>query len=402
MTHFPIRALPILALLLAPVAAQLTPTPNPAPTALPAWLKPGVRVTYWGGSQTVPGSAKSYVPDPDGNFSINGKSHRLEDNGGGGAGSGYSQYDILSVDAAAIGVRICDYVPVDAALQNLTLSSVRPLSGDGNRLGDFWIHPAVLAAMTEERTPTSIVHRLRYPMQDGQHDAIVTQINGPDSFVRNTYDLATGLLLAHTSSSTGKGGLAPMGNGYAAPAQGVTTIVSSRLVAVRDLGLPWAGQKRLPQWVQRGQRLQYTGTCTNSLGTGIVAPWRYDVVVGFEQVRGGFALAQMQTRLDYGGGTQPQVDSQPVSYGAGMIGALWIEPATLRALRSDRPLDQDPVTRRTLSCVGSDGRAVSVLEQGPVDGVQYTYDLQSGMLVAVAQRRQQGPATIDYRVQLVR
>jgi hypothetical protein len=85
-----------------------------------------------------------------------------------------------------------------------------------------------------------------------------------------------------------------------------------------------------------------------------------------------------------------------------MIGALWIEPATLRALPSDRPIDQDPVTRRTTSFVGSDGRTAAILEQGPVDGVQFTYDLQTGMLVAIFLRRQQGPATIDYQLQLNR
>lgn len=374
---------------------------QPAAGGLPAWLHPGVRITYWGGSRSVPGSAQSYVPDPDGNININGKNYKLDDNAG-SAGAGYSQYDIVDVNAAGIGVRVCNYVPVDAQMQNLTLTGSQPVTGDGSRIGDFWINPAVLAAMPEDKTPTSLVRRLRYPLDGQVYDAVTTQICGPDSFSRNTYDLATGLLLVHTSSSTGKGGLAPAGNGYAGNAQGVTTIVSSRLVAVRELGLPWAKQGVLPQWLQPGQHLRYSGTCTNSLGKGIVAPWRYDLDLGIERVCGGFALAQMQTRLDYGYGSQPQDSSQPMIYGAGMIGALWIDPATLRALPSDRPLDQDPVTRRSLRCVGNDGRIVAILEQGPVDGVQFTYDLQNGMLIAIAQRRQQGPATIDYQLQLNR
>lgn len=375
--------------------------PAAAGAALPAWLQNGVRVTYWGGSRSVPGSAQNYIPDPDGNIRIGGKNHKLDD-ATGSAGAGYSQYDVVDINAGGIGLLVSNYVPTDAQLRNLTSAGIQGLRGDAQRLGEFWIHPAVLAAMPEEKTATSLVRHLRYPLDGKTYDALTTQISGPDSFIRNTYDLATGLLLVHTSSSTGKGGLAPAGNGQAAPAQGVTTIVSSRLVSVRQRALPWAGQKDLPQWLQKGQQLRFAGTCTNSLGQGIVAPWRYDLVLALDAVVGGFVMAQMQTRLDYGYGTAPQETSTPVVYGAGMTGPLWIAPATLRALRGDQVLDEDPVTKRRLRCVGSDGRTTSILEEGPTDGVQFTYDLQSGALVAVAQRLQQGPATIDYQVQLQR
>ncbi len=50
--------------------------------------------------------------------------------------------------------------------------------------------------------------------------------------------------------------------------------------------------------------------------------------------------------------------------------------------------------------VGSDGRHATVAEQGPLDQQSYTYDLQSGMLVATASRQQQGPATIAIDLQL--
>jgi hypothetical protein len=74
--------------------------------------------------------------------------------------------------------------------------------------------------------------------------------------------------------------------------------------------------------------------------------------------------------------------------------------SALQRLQPGQVLDRDPVTGRQLSFVGSDGRTATIQAQGPLDQQSFTYDLQSGALVASVQQQQQGPARIRYEVQL--
>ena len=60
-------------------------------------------------------------------------------------------------------------------------------------------------------------------------------------------------------------------------------------------------------------------------------------------------------------------------------------------------------TRRVVtSFAGSDGQHASILEQGPLEQQSYSYDLQTGALVATSSRHQQGPAVLSIELQAVR
>ncbi len=385
---------------LRPAAAAAANDDAVPDTGFPAWLRAGTRITYWGGSRSMPGDPQNYVPDPNGNVSIGGKPHRLED-APGAAGSGYSHFDVVGVADGVVGILQSNYVPVDAQLANYTRTNSIGLRGDARQISDVWIHPAQLAAMPETTEGKSFTRRVRYPLDGKTYDAVTTQIASATGFLRSTYDLATGLLLVHTSSTTGAStGLAPAGTNYAKPAAGVTTIVSSRFVSVREMDLPWRRQP-MPAFLTAGRTLDYTGTCTNSLGQGIVAPWRYDVRIAVAQIEGGHARAQVSTRLDYGGAMQPQVAEWAQVYGAGSPHPLWIEPQILGRMRQGQVFDQDPVTRRRIRCVGGDERVVAIVDEGPLDSLQTAYDRRTGVAVGIDLRLQQGPATMIYRVHLV-
>ena len=110
-------------------------------------------------------------------------------------------------------------------------------------------------------------------------------------------------------------------------------------------------------------------------------------------------LLSVSHRIDYGNGT-PQPSTTDRVFGAGMIGPLFIDPQVLRQLQTSQVLDEDQVTRRRTGVVGRDDNYVTIGEQGPLDGGQWTYDTRSGMLVGVGAQQQQGPATITIEARL--
>ncbi|MBK8095743.1 MAG: hypothetical protein IPK26_01465 [Planctomycetes bacterium] len=384
---------------LRPAMAPRQPRMAPDTSGLPPFLRAGTRFAYFSGSKTMPGASAQFVPDDKGGLTINGRNYRQEELEG-SAGGGYTIYDVVHASAAGVALQQGSYVYADATLQTVTRAAAVPVVGDTQAVGEIWIHPARLAAMAEEDTPRLRVRRVRYPLDGREYDAITTQLQGPEGYWRNTYDLATGLLLVHTSCAIGKSILTQVGANMAGAGAGSTTVATMRFLGLRELALPWAGQA-LPEALGAGQRLTYRGEATNSLGQGIVAPWPHLAEFLIEQVNGGFALGRLWTRTDYGAGT-PSESQGPIVLGAGQTSPLFIDPAVLRALRPQQRLDQDPLLRRELAVLGVDQGYVTIREHGPLDAVDTTYEQRTGIAVQIVVTQQQGPATIVYRVQLER
>lgn len=364
----------------------------------PAWLRPGARATYFSGMATLPGVSTQLVPDENGGWRDgNGRTYR-EDQAQGTGGGGYTQYDFVSVSPECLGVMMSIHTFADAGLQQTTQSSASPLLGDRNGLTDLWVPPAKLRAMVEQQGGGLTVRRVRYPLNGRTFDAVVTQSKSDSGYQRYTYDLETGLLLVFSASSTGANVATRVGDQIQQGAGG-TTITSVVLRNVRTVQLPWTGQQA-PQWLQPGKRLDYTGSLKNSLMEGTLAPWRYGITVDVAERRGDCTIAKLQSRLDYGNGAGPQTQDFQLLYGPASFANLFLDPRALQKLSRGQELDRDPVTGRRLVFVGSDGRTATIAEQGPLDQQSYSYDLQSGVLVATVLQQQQGPATLTTQLQL--
>ena len=380
-------------------AGGATPPPDAAAFAgFPAWLRPGARATYYTGMATMPGVSTQLIPDDSG-FGWrdeNGRTFR-EDQVPSTGGGGFTQYDFVQVAPDCVAAMQSMHTFADANLQTTTLAGSQPLVGDQNGVGDLWVPPAKLRAQLEQETPGFRVRRVQYPLNGRTYDALVQQTKGQSGWMRNTYDLETGLLLVFSSSSTGASVPTRTGNTITQGAGG-TTITSVMLRNLRMVTLPWTGQQA-PQWLAVGKQLEYAGTCSNSLAEGTLAPWRYGVSLAIEKRTGQCTFAKLVTRLDYGTG-QPQANEGAMVYGPGSFANLFLDPRSLQRLQPGQVLDRDPVTGRQLSFVGSDGRTATIQAQGPLDQQSFTYDLQSGALVASVQQQQQGPARIRYDVQL--
>lgn len=372
---------------------------NPAAIGdFPAWLRPGARATYFSGVATLPGVSTQLVPDDNGGWRDgNGRSYR-EDQVPGTGGGGYTQYDFVSVTPDCLGVMMSIHTFADAGLQQTTQTSSQPLLGDRNGLTDLWVPPAKLRALVEQQGGGLTVRRVKYPLNGRTFDAVVTQSKSDSGYQRYTYDLDTGLLLVFSASSTGANVATRVGNQIQQGAGG-TTITSVVLRNVRTVQLPWTGQQA-PQWLQQGKRLDYAGSLKNSLAEGTLAPWRYGLGLEVTERRGDCTIAKLQSMLDYGTGAGPQTQDFQLLYGPASFANLFLDPRALQRLQRGQELDRDPVTGRRLVFVGSDGRTATIAEQGPLDQQSYSYDLQSGVLVATTLQQQQGPATITTQLQL--
>jgi hypothetical protein len=379
-----------------PGAPVPPPPPGAAIGAYPAWMQPGVRITYYSGSATLPGVRTQLVESPDGGWVDGaGRRYRAEDVQGTG-GAGYTQFDLVQVDPACLGASMTMFVFADAQLATVSRTGAQGLTGDAGGMSDIWLPPARLRALQEQRGQGVTVLRGRYPLGGQTYDAVSTQTRTQSGYTRYTYDLDTGLLLAYSSSSTGGNVMTPVGD-RGAVGEGSTMIVAVQLRNVRQLRLPWHGQ-RPPQRLQPGAVLHFAGTYRNSLAEGL-PPWRFDARVALQQRLGDCLVARLTTHLDYGNGMGQDGDSLQVYGPASTIG-LCLDAARLVRLQPEQVLDRDPLTGWEICYVGSDGRHATILERGPLEQQTSTYDLATGTLVATSMRNQVGPATIAIDLEL--
>lgn len=371
-----------------------------APVAgMPAWLQAGARVTWWAGSASLPGVSSRLVLNEKGLWvDRNGRRYGVESTMGAG-GMGYQQLNIVHVGGDGIAADMRSYLIADPQTQDAILTSSAGCSGTAQNLGDYWVNPQQLQKLQDGETGgTRIVHG-PYELEGRKFDAVSVRTDTEAGFSQYTYDLATGLCLASSTSGTSAPVWVANGNNSTAGA-GTTYITQTHLVAMRQLQLPWANDG-LPQDLRAGSSLDYRGTYRTEIPGSPVLPWQFAATVQIDRIGAGFATGKLRTHLDSGMG-MPQDGEQSRVFGANMIGGLFVSPQTLRQLRPQQLLDEDPTTHVRTYVGEAQNGAVAIIEQGPTQEAVYAYDMQSGMLVANSQRQKSGVATIVLQVQLAR
>ncbi|MBL8727941.1 MAG: hypothetical protein JNM25_05890 [Planctomycetes bacterium] len=375
------------------------PAPNGTAGAYPDWLQPGVRVTYYGGSASLPGVRSQLVEHAEGGWvDSSGRRYREEEVMGTG-GAGLTQYDFVNVTRDCLAASMTMFVFAGAQLETVSRTLTQGVVGDPNGFTDVWLPPARLRAMEERQSPGLTILRLQYPLGGRTYDAVTTQTTSQTGYTRYTYDLESGLLLAYSSSSVGSPVVTPLGD-TSTTGSGSTTITTVQLRNVRAVQVPWAGQ-RPPRWLQPGRLVHLAGTYATSLGGELAAaPFRFDAQITVDHRVGDCLIAKLATRLDFGNGMGQDAESLQV-YGPASIGSLFLDPSCVQRMQPGQVLDQDPLTGWQVTFAGSDGRYATIFEQGSLEQQSYTYDLQNGALVATSMRQQVGPATnlLDLQLQ---
>src|SRR6185369_2323862 len=115
--------------------ATLTP-PAVAQAPLPAVLKPGMRLTWWAGSASIPGARSILVQNANGDWvdPSTGQKYAEANN----PGAGYTQVDILSAGPEGIAADVHMWLITDVATRQGVSTATIGIVGNSQSLDFLW------------------------------------------------------------------------------------------------------------------------------------------------------------------------------------------------------------------------------------------------------------------------
>jgi hypothetical protein len=328
--------------------------------ALPApdWLHEGVRVTYYGQSATI-----SNVAGEDG-----------------AGGAGYLQCDLVALDGGAAVVSMKLYLDLGDGIVIPVL--VLPSLGL-NGVGDYWLHPDVLADAERVANDELIVARMPTTIGGRTYQAVRFEYRPEGAEYVWMYDQDSGLLLFYRHAI-----------GEEDDARRQLTDVT--LVGVREPDLPWAGGTT-PDWVQEGGYLEYEGTYT-ALVMGEPAG-SFDYALRAD-VEGAYPRWSAYLVTEVLAGRTSSI-SWRISGGAEILDAVWLSPEAVEALAGRRgTLDRDPITGETLTLSRGPGGRIVLTASNTAYEVVLTYDGSDGGLLRFSQQVTSGAAGTAVELEL--
>ncbi len=213
----------------------------------PAWMQPGVRLTYYSAIANVASDLEYWEQDEQGGWVDPATGERWAKRKGAkearGAGHGYTQVNVVSADQqhVVLEVRAYGFPKYEGPLALLSAASVVTVPGFGD---DWWVNPAALQQartgsykgltvlpmnhVAEGRTYRAL--RIQF---EGKSTVLLTGLGGEmipsDTALKSrnvrVYDLDSGVLLY-----AGTAGASPKG----------TTLTEATLVGTRRVSVPWA------------------------------------------------------------------------------------------------------------------------------------------------------------------
>lgn len=343
----------------------------------PEWVREGARLSYYSATATIPSAYESFVPDEKGDWVgvKSGKRYRREEIFG-AAGHGVTQVDVLSVGSqvAMLKVRAWLYSVYNGPLVPIKQAASIGLPAGG----DWYIHPAALANLKDQRGGGVTILRMPYKIGTVTYDAIRIQQEDERSTFARIYDLSDGKLLAIFNSVTSAD-------------QKVTTLSEAILIGLRQMNLPWLDQA-LPSWVRAGTLLRYEGTKSyEAIRAGTVMPTSVSIEVRINDATMR-CYTYTQSASMYVPGFPTQYSQEKLAGGIGEPGGLALPPSSLATLRPGQVIDSDPVTgitTRVADVTRDDtGRDIVVIvSSNDAYSAELTYDISSGLLVSFVEKK---------------
>lgn len=337
----------------ADVAAWLALMPELATEPAPAWLRPGVRLTYH-----VMTAAREGDTTP--------------------AGESVANYDVVSTDAgrvvAALGISV---------ISGGALASLRDagfvVGAPG--AGDVWLHPSVLP--TAERRANASLTIAHVPATMAGKPTTAVRFEAADDVSRkvSVFDESTGILVYRIQT---------LGNLDTAKQNSVMM----EFISVRQMEPAWVGGS-VPAWAQVGTQLVYEGSTAVSVGYGSpVIPMPTAMLARIVHVEPTLAVVQVEQYLN----GMKSGEMHSVTSAAAPLGGIFLPPEALATLKPGQVLDRDPFTGVTVSVpqnpVYIDGQPLlALLFEGASFQRLFAYDRQSGTLVYLMELAREGIAT---------
>lgn len=356
-----------------PAGLPLPWPPSVAPVlpslGAPGWVRAGVRVSYYSAVANVLSASERFILDENGDWvgQTTGNRYRREELYG-AAGHGVTQVDVLSVGAetAVLQVNSWQYsVYTGPLVPNGQAPWIGPASG-----GDWYLHPAALADVANQRTQGITILRMPYTIGGVTYSAIRFQQQSDRATFARMYDLEDGKMLASFGAVTSQQG---------------TLCSEAIFLGVRRMNLPWLGH-RLPGWVGPGKVLAYQGTKSwEAIRAGTVLTADVSVRMTIDQASAD-AFTYTRSVSAKVRGYASQQTKENLAGGVGEPTSIAVPVAALDALRSGQTIDRDPITSITVKVTDrrrQSGRDLVVIEaRNQGYSARLTYDAGSGAMVA--------------------
>jgi len=356
---------------------QLMPDARTAPA--PAWLKPGMRITYYSATASIKGSRHYYTQDPNGNW-VNPQTGQRYSQGdvASASGHGFTQLTVVYLDQSVAVVDARSY-----GLQSLNASGPLVLLGASGIVGvpgagsDFWIHPQALARAVGMRGQGLVVLRMPYTISGRQFRAIRFESRGETSYASWVFDEDTGILLRSGTSTQGAPIQGPVAQGDTRT--GNTLLTQNTVLDAHAINVPWMFGAA-PAWTAQSRVLRFDGGYTVLVPGS--PPLPLSIVATFERQFAGANWARYVVKVYSQAGNNETLRV----FGPAQIGGLWISPAVAGQLQTGQVLDKDPVsgvvaTVAQVTRTRQGGEVVVITEEGNGLRMDYGYDRRDGTLV---------------------
>ncbi len=325
---------------------------------VPAFVKPGARLWFYGGDSTEPNDPQQSVS----------------------AGAGMWRYDVVAVLPDRVLLQSSLYLDAMGNRQQFTFSSGTPVVFDAMQVaggGALWMPVDQLAALQPDQNIQ--ITRGPWPLGGQSYDATSITILGNDSKFRYVFDAGTGLKLSEQVAVGRFRRNGGQNDGFNRQTQSFKSFE-----AFRQMDFPWL-RHAPPAWTQTVNRLHYRGSYAMVIPGSPPMPIGLSATFEVQQRGEGWAAGTLTRSMDNVMGGPPNPPEQiPFVEGPGKALGLWMSPAALAEL-GPGVVDRDETLKNTLTYqvqAGPAGQLGVFVETN--DTQTYTlvagYDLQDGAL----------------------
>lgn len=238
--------------------------PQATHSAPPAWVKPGLRLTYAIGVASARGSGQDWQMDDH--------NHLIGWDKIGIGGNGFVQTDVVAMDGGQVAmVQSNDLISPQEPLLLLARDGIVAPQGTGV---DMWVNPALLGRLQNGMHGAIHVYRAPYKIGETTRQGVWMHERSRSGTLVYIYDRETGVMLHFASEGMHRP------TGFVGPNELENTtnklLLHTTLVDQRMLKLPWVSQS-ISTWTANPSQLHYQGSQTTGSGNGVGIPIREPV-----------------------------------------------------------------------------------------------------------------------------
>jgi len=337
---------------------ELMPELRQAPA--PAWVRAGLRLTYYGASASIPRNRYYVYRNERGNL--------IDMDEVGPAGAGLAQYDVVALDNTTAALSLTLFIGIENGLPTPT-EAFCELGVPGAT--SLWVNPTVLARADRFQGGGLQVVRMPYTVGGKTYNGVRFDYTAQGAHHAAVFEQETGLLIYFTQAAESADGRH-------------VQLAMAQFVSMRQVNIPWTATAA-PNWVRGGDSVVYDGTVTAFVPGSPTMPMPYTMTV--EAKKSGPKWTQFSVVRYLHGMVNSATEMMTGT--AQIFRGFWLPLEALNVLQPGQVLDEDPDTKMKIS-VGPalpDSDTIVLTETGGAAQSVYAYDRTNGALVYVREIR---------------